>query len=284
VAVDGLPDGWWSVAPQTLHLMPFGSNGSSEQDVTVTVHPPRTPEALAGDRPVRILALAGDARSEVARAPATVRIGRFDSVDVSMAPARRRRRFRARYGVRLHNGGNAPAVVGLAATDDADACRLRLADERIEVAAGATVATTLIARPRRPLLLGAPVEHRLALPVSAPGAPVVAPAMVFTQRAWLPRWLPVALPPVALVVAAALVLPARVPDVRGIPVEKAKRELDGSHLAWKPPELRRSAKAVGTVLDTIPRPGTLRLRGAQITLIVATNSRHARVPDVRGQR
>ena len=49
-------------------------------------------------------------------------------------------------------------------------------------------------------------------------------------------------------------------------------------LGWKPPERRLSKAPVGTVLETIPDAGTVRIRGAEVTLIVATNSSRARVP------
>src|SRR5918992_423605 len=45
--VEGLPEGWWSVYPDTVYLVPFGSSGTYEQEVEVHLHPPRTPDAEA---------------------------------------------------------------------------------------------------------------------------------------------------------------------------------------------------------------------------------------------
>jgi beta-lactam-binding protein with PASTA domain len=284
VAVAGLPAEWWSVEPQVAHLNPFGTGGAGEGEVTLTLHPPRTPDARAGDWSIRLLALAGDAREELARTPATVTIDRFDDVTARLTPQRRRGRRRAHYRVSIHNGGNAAAGISVAALDDAERCRLALTDDRVTLERGAGHETALRARPRRPLLIGTPVEHRIAVHVEGPGEPVAPLAATFTQRPWLPRWLPLAVPPVALLVAAALTLPTRVPEVRGMPLDEAKRELDADHLAWKPPELRKSRAPVGTVIETIPPAGAVRLRGAEVTLIVATNARRARVPDVVGKR
>ena len=43
----GIPDGWWSIMPGVVYLVPFGSSGSYEQTVEVHLHPPRAPEAEA---------------------------------------------------------------------------------------------------------------------------------------------------------------------------------------------------------------------------------------------
>src|SRR6185437_262388 len=43
--VEGLPDDWWSVFPDTVYLVPFGTGGTYEQEVEVHLHPPRSPQA-----------------------------------------------------------------------------------------------------------------------------------------------------------------------------------------------------------------------------------------------
>ena len=283
VGVDGIPAEWWSAEPRTLYLTPFGSGGTWEQDVNVKLHPPRLPEAEAREWPLRIVARSGSSGTEVARAAATLTIGRFDALELSLTPERRRGRRRAKYRVRVRNGGNTRTTVALAARDEEERCHCLLAGPEVMLAPGATGERALTARPRRPLLFGRPVEHRLALQAGTPGEPVAPRRASYVQRAWLPRWPLFALPPGALLVAAALTLPARVPDVRGVPLQAAKATLDASHLGWKPPELRPSRAKPGTVLDTIPAPGALRLRGAQVTLIVAAGSGRAEVPDVRGK-
>src|SRR3954470_14808186 len=42
--VEGLPDDWWSVFPDTVYLVPFGTGGTYEQEVEVHLHPPRSPQ------------------------------------------------------------------------------------------------------------------------------------------------------------------------------------------------------------------------------------------------
>ena len=45
--VEGMPDDWWSIFPDTVYLVPFGTGGTYEQEVEIHIHPPRTPEAEA---------------------------------------------------------------------------------------------------------------------------------------------------------------------------------------------------------------------------------------------
>ena len=47
LSVRGLPDDWWSIFPNTVYLVPFGTSGTYEQEVEIHLHPPRTPEAEA---------------------------------------------------------------------------------------------------------------------------------------------------------------------------------------------------------------------------------------------
>ena len=47
LSVRGLPDDWWSIFPNTVYLVPFGTSGTYEQEVEIHLHPPRTAEAEA---------------------------------------------------------------------------------------------------------------------------------------------------------------------------------------------------------------------------------------------
>src|SRR5688572_30932624 len=40
-SVEGMPDDWWSIYPDTVYLVPFGTGGTYEQEVEVHIHPDR---------------------------------------------------------------------------------------------------------------------------------------------------------------------------------------------------------------------------------------------------
>src|SRR6476659_4165790 len=44
--IENLPDDWWSIYPDTVYLVPFGTGGTYEQEVEIHLHPPRTPQAI----------------------------------------------------------------------------------------------------------------------------------------------------------------------------------------------------------------------------------------------
>ena len=54
--VEGLPDDWWSIFPDTVYLVPFGTGGTYEQEVEIHLHPPRSPEAEARLWELRVVA------------------------------------------------------------------------------------------------------------------------------------------------------------------------------------------------------------------------------------
>lgn len=118
LVVVGLPDGWWSVTPGTVYLVPFGANaGRSEQEVDVAIHPPRIPEAEAREWPIQVVARSRATGVEVASAQAVVTIAPYRQLTGALRPERRSGRRRAQYTLRVANQANAPVTVLLDAID-----------------------------------------------------------------------------------------------------------------------------------------------------------------------
>lgn len=117
--VTGIPEGWWTITPQVLYLVPFGAeSGSYEQDVTIRLHPPRQPEAEARLWPIRLVATshargtegAGSARAGLVIAP----YGGFES---RVTPERAHGETSARFAVPVRSAGNAPLAVSFHGED-----------------------------------------------------------------------------------------------------------------------------------------------------------------------
>ena len=91
ISVTGLPDEWFSVLPDTVYLVPYGTGGTYEQEVEIHLHPPRKPEAEA-----RIWELAGD---RALQGPgAHRRDGAADARHPAVRAARHQGQARARIG------------------------------------------------------------------------------------------------------------------------------------------------------------------------------------------
>ena len=69
LSVRGLPDDWWSIFPNTVYLVPFGTSGTYEQEVEIHLHPPRTPEAEARIWELEVTARVEGLHSARPRAP-----------------------------------------------------------------------------------------------------------------------------------------------------------------------------------------------------------------------
>ena len=71
----GVPPEWVTITPPSLHLLPFGSGEDGhEAEATIALHPPRSCEATAGPRTVRLLARSRSGAVERGSNEARVRI------------------------------------------------------------------------------------------------------------------------------------------------------------------------------------------------------------------
>ena len=154
VQVLGIPPEWWTVDPSTVHLVPYGSDGPCEHEVTVTLAPPRAPEAEARPWDIRVAVFSHAASArEVARVPVVLVIAPFEQLEAELTPRRRARRWRARFRVRVRNGGNAIARPTIDARDDGERCRFAVRGPALELPPGAVAERTVTVRGRCPIVL-----------------------------------------------------------------------------------------------------------------------------------
>jgi beta-lactam-binding protein with PASTA domain len=168
LVVHGLPREWWTVKPETVYLVPFGSAGAYEQEIELLLHPPRTPEAEARrwDLQVGVYSRARD--DEVAAASLTLGILPFEDFAIRVRPERASGRLQAKYDVRIANNANAIVLLAIDAADSDGECRFRFESRKIQVPTGATKTVRLRVRPPRQIWLGRALERRFEV-VAASG-------------------------------------------------------------------------------------------------------------------
>jgi hypothetical protein len=161
--VAGLDPAWWTIAPSTVNLVPFGSSeGSPDQQVEVHIHPPRTFEAEARRWDIALVARSRAHDSDAAKAGATLTIAPFAQLECRVVPQTLRDRRSGQLVVPVRNLGNAPAAVGFEAEDDEGVMRFAFSPPALTLKPGAEDHAEVTVTAREPVR-GSPVHRRLSV-------------------------------------------------------------------------------------------------------------------------
>ena len=159
--VEGLPEGWWTISPSTVYLVPYGAPGGEyEQEVSVTLHPPRAAEAEARTWPIRIVAVSKANNAPAGYATAGLGITPYHELEAEMRPERASGRRRAQYAIAVRNRANAPVDVQLAGIDPDNEMKFSFQKPRFTVAPGRRNGSAIMVIPPKPALVGRPVHRR----------------------------------------------------------------------------------------------------------------------------
>ncbi len=158
--VEGLPDGWWSIFPDTVYLVPFGSAGTYEQEVEIHLHPPRTPEAEARMWELQIVAHSKASSSDAVATPFTLGIQPYVETATKVRPERKKGRRKADFTVDVTNKANAPAVIALEGTDPDGELNFGFDRPPSEIKPGNTVQTTMRVKPPKQIWIGRGIDKR----------------------------------------------------------------------------------------------------------------------------
>jgi beta-lactam-binding protein with PASTA domain len=161
LSVHGLPRDWWSIFPDTVYLVPFGSGGTYEQEVEIHLHPPKTAEAEARIWELQVAAQSKAYGQQAAAAPLLLGIQPFEDSDTKVKPERAAGRRKAKFEVSVKNKANAPLLAAMEASDQDNSMGYEFTPAKLEVHPGETKSTTLVVRPPKQIWLGRPQERRL---------------------------------------------------------------------------------------------------------------------------
>jgi beta-lactam-binding protein with PASTA domain len=288
--VEGVPEGWWTISPSTVYLVPYGAPGGEyEQEVTVTLHPPRAAEAEARTWPIRIVAVSKANAAPAGSATAGLDITPYHELEAEMRPERASARKRAQFAIAVRNRANAPVDVQLAGVDPDNEMRFSFEKPRFTVAPGRRNGSAIMVTPPKPPLVGRPVQRRFEITSTVIGSETGAlpkPAF-FTQKPWIPMWALMILPLLLIAAIAAYLLwprTATVPDLSGLEVIAAEQALADAGLTLGNQTQKANDKAKpNTILAQSPRPGEEADDGSAVAVVIATSSGRAEVPDVLGK-
>jgi beta-lactam-binding protein with PASTA domain len=158
--VEGLPPEWWSIYPDTVYLVPFGSSGTYEQEVEIHFHPPRTPEAVARTWELQVVANSKARTADAASAPLELTIFPYHETTTKVKPERAKGRRKADFGVAVENKANAPVLVALEGHDPDGELSFGFDTPPQQVAPGETATSVMRVKPGKQIWIGRPQEKR----------------------------------------------------------------------------------------------------------------------------
>jgi beta-lactam-binding protein with PASTA domain len=304
IAVVGLPEGWWTVAPATAYLVPYGTGGNYEQEMQVHLHPPRSPEAHAKGWPFEVVAVSRAYGQQVAEAPATVEVAPYEDVAAKLTPDRASGRLKARFKMTVSNRANAPATVVLNGEDQDGECTFRFAEPSVTLPPGRVIEAPFTCFPPKQIWIGRPVDRPIKVTAAAAGveepsptaaapggatpAPPPAPG-VFRQKPWLPWWLAIVVP---IVIAALVLFLVTRPKQTSVPnltkatsVFAAQKLVSDAGLKLSPQvgQVKKPGAQPGAIVDQAPAAGKHVKKGTLVSVQVAVSSSSAKVPSVVGR-
>jgi hypothetical protein len=292
LAVQGIPEHWWTANPPTVYLVPYGTSGDGfEQEVHIHLHPPRAPEAEARPWPMQVTADSRAHGVQVAAADATLEVAPYQEIESEMRPERKAGRRRGRFAIAVRNKANAPVNVEVAAVDSGNQTKIEFEHPQFPTRPGRRAGTIFWVRPLKQIWIGRKVEHRFTVDTKTVGYDVTAiPRMgVFVQKPWLPWWLLLLAPLlIAALIALYLLWPRTVvvPDLRVCAnVACAQRVLDAKDLKLgQSTEVATDLRPPGSIVGSAPGPGKEVDKGSTVDVRVAIrkNAPRIQVPNVVG--
>lgn len=282
--IEGADPAWWTVTPPRVDLIPFGTREGYEDEVEIVLHPPRTPAAAAGVWDLLLVVRSRDTLQDVASVRLFMEIEPFHRLETSIRPQVRTGRRRARYASTLRNSGNTPVTVALSAADPEDACRYDFVTGRIPLDRGAAVDHQIVVRPRRQIWIGRPRDHRFELFGRVQEDPeiVASVAATYRQRPWVPWWMAIVVPLLALAAVALFLLlrddeakaaRVEVPNLVGVPRRLLMQQmLESSGLKLNPVRQadrdRKPGVRTWTAIGQSPAPGEKVAAGSDVSVVV----------------
>ncbi|MGN6378316.1 MAG: PASTA domain-containing protein [Gaiellales bacterium] len=284
--VQGLPEGWATVAPEAIDLLQFGAPvGGWEKDVQVRFHPTRDGRESRSWE-VTVVARSQSSGQDIASARLTLTVPPYSELTGELRPKTASGRRSARFAAAATNTGNAPVEVEWEGSDENQQCRFKFERQRTGVRPGRESTTVVRVRAVKRPWFGKPVDHRFELvgtPVGSDTGEVVVEG-TFRQRPRIPTWVPAAaVIAIALGIVGYKLWPryVTVPPVAGEQAKLAQAQLQQKGFKVALVNLKPSRHGQpGTVRRTDPAGNASVKSGSQVTLYVRTSPNTVAVPSL----
>ena len=175
----GLDPAWWTVTPAALELFPerdAAPDGRSRPDApptvgkfNVTIRPPRSPEARAGDWPIGAKVQSEHDPAGRAVEETIVTMLPFGQLEADLVPSLFSGRLSATTILSVRNAGNRPESFDATGSDKAKLLKYEFQPPSLALGAGEDQPIKLRVRPVKAILLGQPVTRTFSVDVEGDG-------------------------------------------------------------------------------------------------------------------
>ena len=160
---EGIPKGWIPSPPPPIQLMP-----GQQQEIKLTLQPPRAPQSRAGRYPLTIRVTSQDAPNQIAEAKAILTLAAFSQFSTKLHPQRLRAGKNAK--ISITNQGNTPENFRLDLQDRAAELAFTPPQAQLQVPGGQTATVEFHAQSRNRRWFGGEKTHPFSIQVSTPQA------------------------------------------------------------------------------------------------------------------
>lgn len=214
----GLDASWTVVSPAAMELFPerdAAPDGRARPDApptvgrfNVTIRPPRTPEARAGDWAIGAKVQSEHDPDDRAVEETMLTVLPFGQLEADLVPSLTTGRLSAQTIVSVRNAGNRPESFEAAGSDKAKILDYEFEPPSVALGAGEDLPIKLRVKPKKAILLGQPVTRLFTVDVhgDGPDTPPAGLSGTLSQRSIIPPSTPRVLGTILAFAMAALAL------------------------------------------------------------------------------
>ena len=196
VAIDGIPADWADLPP-VVQLMP-----GEQQEVTFTLHPPRTPASRAGRYHLTVRVISQDVPGQFVEVKAALTVAAYSQFQSSVHPQKVRAGKSTRVTVR--NDGNFPDTYTATGSDRGNELAFDPPRAQLKVPQGGTASAELSAKPHKRPFIGGTKNHPFNIEINSTEGTTQQHAGEVVSRGIIPPWVPPLLIGILLIACIAL--------------------------------------------------------------------------------
>jgi serine/threonine protein kinase len=186
VTATGVPADWLPASPPTIQLLP-----GAQQEVKLTIQPPRAPTSQAGRYPLAVRVASLDAPDQVAQVPVTLTVAPYAQFRTALRPQAIRTGQKAQ--VVVENQGNAQTSFTLDWQDRANALLFKPGQAQVTVSGGQTAAVEFQAVTRQQRWIGSTQTYPFSVEIAPSGGQPQTQSGEVASRGLIPLWMPLLL-------------------------------------------------------------------------------------------